>query len=108
MAVWDRISSAEAVALVAAHIEDPTHAPVPAAALAAAVKPLTPASASVYPPASEGPGVNRTGNWVFEDENAATHLIKNCMHGSNVQKRNELLSMKPPVSRWLRDDITCT
>jgi pyruvate dehydrogenase phosphatase len=45
---------------------------------------------------------------VFEDDNAATHLIKNSLAGSDEKKRNELLSMRYPISRWLRDDITCT
>jgi hypothetical protein len=105
LAVWDRISSTEAVALVAAHIQHPRHAPIPATELASTLLPSSAASLERYPPQDT---VKGRSDWVFEDDNVATHLIKNSLAGSDAQKRNQLISMRAPMSRWLRDDITCT
>lgn len=111
--VWDALSSEEAVGLVASHLESTNHPPVPARHITSSLLPLSTESASIYPQPEYSPGgvkgQNRDCNWVYQDENASTHLIRNSLIGNDSKKNvRELLSMKPPVSRWLRDDVTCT
>ena len=56
-----------------------------------------------------GTGSRAHGSWVFEgDGNAATHLIRNSLAGGDRKLRGELLSMHGGMTRWMRDDITCT
>ena len=45
-------------------------------------------------------------DFVFEDENAATHLIKNVFGGGNRELFRAVMSVGPPQSRYLRDDVT--
>ncbi|KAI0628851.1 protein serine/threonine phosphatase 2C [Trametes polyzona] len=41
-----------------------------------------------------------------DDENAATHLLRNALGGADADLAAALLSMRPPRSRVYRDDIT--
>ncbi|KAK3353259.1 phosphatase 2C-like domain-containing protein [Lasiosphaeria hispida] len=41
-----------------------------------------------------------------QDENAAVHLVRNALGGAHHDMVSGLLSLKPPYSRWCRDDIT--
>lgn len=52
-------------------------------------------------------------NWgplepTVEDDNCATHLIRNALGGAEFQKVSLLISIPSPLSRRHRDDITCT
>nr|CAG8510500.1 1572_t:CDS:2 [Entrophospora candida] len=47
-------------------------------------------------------------NFVLEDENASTHLIRNSLGGADNKILCSLLSIPPPMSRRHRDDITVT
>ncbi|KAK0715572.1 phosphatase 2C-like domain-containing protein [Lasiosphaeris hirsuta] len=42
----------------------------------------------------------------IQDENAAVHLTRNALGGAHHDMVSGLLSLKPPYSRWCRDDIT--
>lgn len=43
-----------------------------------------------------------------QDDNAATHLIRNALGGAEFTKVSLLVSIPAPVSRRYRDDISCT
>lgn len=104
--VWDSITSEEAVGLVATHISHPKHKPISRSIVQNSLLPETPESRSKYPgprPKEEALG----GEWVYQDANAATHLIRNSL-STGKKTAYELLSMKAPVARWLRDDVTCS
>jgi hypothetical protein len=45
------------------------------------------------------------GNWVFEDENPATHLIRNALCGGDRELLHQMLSLKHGA-RTFRDDTT--
>lgn len=47
-------------------------------------------------------------NFVVEDENAATHLIRNALGGADRQQVSMLVSIPSPLSRSYRDDLTVT
>lgn len=49
-----------------------------------------------------------TGEWVFEDTNAATHLIRNALGGMGWDRnvRRKVLSMRQGGTRVVRDDTT--
>ncbi|KAI9713928.1 MAG: hypothetical protein M1820_000658 [Bogoriella megaspora] len=44
--------------------------------------------------------------FVYEDENAATHLIKNCLGGSRREFFRGIMTTYPHISRDVRDDVT--
>ncbi len=101
------MSSEEATLLVALYLAHPKHPDISKNALPSQF-PLIPQENRPYP-AQDLPGskTRSTGGWVFEgDGNAATHLIRNSLHGDDRKSRNQLLSIQGKVSRDLRDDIT--
>ena len=58
-------------------------------------------------------GTAEWGDWtctpetfVFEDENPATHLVKNVFGGSSRGLFTAVMSVVPPKSRTVRDDVT--
>lgn len=104
--VWDSITSEEAVGLVATHIAHAKHKPISRSIVQHSLLPETPESRGKYPgPRSEEDALG--GEWVYQDDNAATHLIRNSL-STGKKTAYELLSMKAPVARWLRDDVTCS
>jgi pyruvate dehydrogenase phosphatase len=110
--VWDRITSEEAILLVASYLSHPRHSDIPRKTLPTSfpLRPPLPESERPYP-AQDQPGTadRAEGSWVFEgDKNAATHLIRNSLAGGDRKLRGELLSINGKVTRWLRDDITVT
>ncbi|ETS76306.1 hypothetical protein PFICI_11693 [Pestalotiopsis fici W106-1] len=42
----------------------------------------------------------------YQDSNAAVHLIRNGLGGAHEEMVCSALSFEPPLSRWIRDDIT--
>ncbi|KAK9455837.1 phosphatase 2C-like domain-containing protein [Dipodascopsis uninucleata] len=46
------------------------------------------------------------GLFTVEDNNAATHIVRNALGGVDKEKRQMLLSLPPPMSRRYRDDMT--
>lgn len=109
MLVWDRLTSEEATLLTAAHLASPIHPDIPKTALLG----LYPQTVPPYdhpwpknlPPGSSTCHMNK-GSWVFEDQNASTHLIRNALMGGDRDLRRKVLSCKPPQARQMRDDIT--
>lgn len=60
-------------------------------------------------PAEPAPGSvpeNNQGSWSFGDDNAAIHLIRDCLGPADGFERQRLLSMKDNGVRGFRDDIT--
>ncbi|KAJ3080579.1 hypothetical protein HK102_002959 [Quaeritorhiza haematococci] len=56
--------------------------------------------------AVKGEDGKKKKNWSFEDENAATHLIRNALGGADEERVGKLLAIPPPYSRRYRDDMT--
>lgn len=120
--MWDRITSEEAVILVAelldrqenksnAEAKDGTHAihksllPFQAkfTNLMASGNADRPHPANPMP-ASDGRG---SGAWVFKDENAATHLVRNSIGDGNEKTRAQMMSAVGDGGvRGARDDVT--
>lgn len=42
----------------------------------------------------------------MEDENAATHLVKNAFGGKQRQLFTGVLTVEAPISKTMRDDVT--
>ncbi|KAI8444048.1 phosphatase 2C-like domain-containing protein [Phakopsora pachyrhizi] len=62
-------------------------------------------------PIAHDPSMGSAGgdkSFIFEDDNVATHLIRNALGGSSREKVGALLSIPAPHSRRYRDDITVT
>ncbi|KAK0637040.1 phosphatase 2C-like domain-containing protein [Bombardia bombarda] len=95
--LWDRMTSEQAVDLVAKWID--WHA---------AGKPAT------GPAAVPADGMPYLVGWTMEqakgiavqDDNAAVHLTRNALGGTNQELVSATLAFKPPFSRKARDDIT--
>lgn len=104
------MTSEEATLLVASHLSHPTHSSITKKALQQSITlgPYAEGQERLHP-VQDLPGTaDRTeGAWVFEgDANAATHLIRNSLSGEGEVKRRELLSLKGPMAKCARDDIT--
>jgi pyruvate dehydrogenase phosphatase len=44
--------------------------------------------------------------FVFEDQNIATHLVRNALGGAKREQVSVLLSIPSPLSRRYRDDVS--
>jgi pyruvate dehydrogenase phosphatase len=106
--VWDLLSSEEAVGLVATHLAHPLHEPISRETVKSGLIPEMEESKQMHP----GPrpkGEERPGFWLYEDRNAATHLIRNAFNSSSaVETVRDMLSLKPPIARSFKDDVTCS
>ena len=107
--VWDQISSEEAALLVSSHLAHTHHPDIPKALLPS-LHPTHPPTEPRRFPAEDLPGTGeRTeGSWVFEDDNAATHLIRNSLGRRpwDRETRQKVLSMRDGGVRVMRDDTT--
>ncbi|EKG12497.1 Protein phosphatase 2C manganese/magnesium aspartate binding site [Macrophomina phaseolina MS6] len=99
---WDHFSNEDAVACVARWIDAPRDA--------RELKPPRPELDPQWWMAREPDG---TPGWkgepqffVAEDDNAATHLVRNAFGGSRRRLFCGVMSAYPPMSRNVRDDIT--
>lgn len=106
--LWDELSSAEVVQLVAGHIGN-VRGWVPQRELDKKV----PTKLSDDPESQTVEGKERRRKregsaWAFVDENLSTHLIRNAFGGADNTKLRKLLSIPPPLSRSYRDDVTVT
>jgi hypothetical protein len=90
------------------HLSHPHHDPISRKAVQAELIDQTRKSRAMCP----GPrpkGEELDAEWVYQDENAATHLIRNAFGAAQaVESPYEVLSLKPPVARLFRDDVTCS
>lgn len=101
--LWDAISSEEAVALVASFLSNPPARTFPRNQITSKLLPQSAESAARYPRSEN----LKRGEWTYRDSNAATHLIRNAL-STGEKSAYELLSMKAPMARWMRDDVTCS
>lgn len=94
--------------LVASHLAHPRHDPVSRRFVQSELLKQTPDSSALCPgPRAKGDELE--GNWVYQDENAATHLIRNAFGASQyVATVHQMLSMKGLPARDFRDDVTCS
>lgn len=107
--MWDWTSSEEAALLLAGHLNHPDGPNIPKSVLPAVHQFLDPPVDRKFP-VEDLPGTpgRDNGEWVFEDVNAATHLIRNALGGMGWDKdvRGKVLSMREAGARVVRDDTT--
>ena len=107
--VWDWTSSEEAALLLAAHQNKAVSPDIPKVTLPL-IHEFTPSSEERKFPAQDLPGSpgRDIGSWVFEDDNSATHLVRNALGGMGWDKdvRRKVLSMREGGTRVVRDDTT--
>ncbi|WVF69344.1 hypothetical protein IAT40_004120 [Kwoniella sp. CBS 6097] len=109
--LWDKITSEEAVLLLAAHSAHPHHSPIPKTVLPGQFPQFSPPAEEMRPyPAEPLPGTvadSSKGHWLFEDENAATHLMRNGLDGDGDKSvHRKTLSLPGGVARYVRDDTS--
>lgn len=106
--MWDTLSAEEATLLMSAHMTNPSASKIAKTTLASRYKFQPPIPKRPYP-VEDLPGTtaeNSQGPWSIQDDNAATHLIRNCVARGDDWERRRILSMKDGTLRELRDDIT--
>ncbi|KAJ9097049.1 hypothetical protein QFC20_006291 [Naganishia adeliensis] len=106
--LWDLLSSEEAVGVVATHLAHPQREPVPRKTVLARLLDQRRPSRELCPgPRQKEDALD--GEWVCQDDNAATHLIRNAFGASEaIGTAHQMLSLTPPLSRNFRDDVTCS
>ncbi|WRT69431.1 uncharacterized protein IL334_006417 [Kwoniella shivajii] len=104
--LWGRLSSQEACQLVSANLTHAKQGDVEKAKLSE----LIPLSFCTSEPKHHDPAgkLNVDGRWIFEDQNSATHLLRNAFGGSDRQLRKQILSLGQPGVKHMRDDTTIT
>ncbi|WWC67048.1 uncharacterized protein I206_100955 [Kwoniella pini CBS 10737] len=102
--LWDRMTSEEASYLLASHFTHEIQQDVSKVDVMAYCPHTLPAMDNEHPYPKEE--LNVHGKWVYEDANAATHLIRNAIGGEDRELRRQLMSMKRPGARSVRDDTT--
>ncbi|KAJ9103113.1 hypothetical protein QFC21_002535 [Naganishia friedmannii] len=107
--LWENISSEDAVGLVTTHLAHPEHSSIERKKVQDGLIAQRKESADKYP-GGRKKGEELKGEWVYKDQNVATHLIRNaleaCKWFPDVGKH--LITAKAPIARRLRDDITCS
>ena len=88
------MSSDDAVRLTAAHLDRAQQPDIPRTD-----------SHQRMPLVDDRATTDQSGTWVFQDDNAATHLIRNSV-GNTTEERREIMSLQPPHCRSMRDDET--
>ncbi|KAJ9118065.1 hypothetical protein QFC24_006337 [Naganishia onofrii] len=107
--LWEHLKSEEAVGLVKTHLTHPQHSPVERKKVQDDLLAQWKESADKYP-GGRAKGEESKGNWIYQDKNAATHLIRNAFEACkwHPEAGKEVISAKPPIARWMRDDVTCS
>ncbi|WWC62461.1 uncharacterized protein I303_105057 [Kwoniella dejecticola CBS 10117] len=107
--LWDKISSEEAILLLAAHSSESAESRIAKTDLPKIFPQIKSEGERPYP-AEELPGTtaeNSTGHWVLEDDNAATHLIRNGLDGHGDEEVHRMiLSLTGSGAREVRDDTS--
>lgn len=101
--LWDALSSEEVVALVGGWLDGVRGSLTRREALAR-VKPPVRTLESPHAPRPEKSGEGP--DFVFEDQNISTHLIRNALGGKAKERVSTLLSIPAPFSRRYRDDVS--
>nr|XP_019048492.1 hypothetical protein I302_02264 [Kwoniella bestiolae CBS 10118]OCF27422.1 hypothetical protein I302_02264 [Kwoniella bestiolae CBS 10118] len=102
--LWDRITSEEASYLLTSHLNHSTHPDTSKIEIMATCPHSPPLPEGEHPYPKEE--LNMEGKWVYEDSNAATHLIRNALGGDDRELRRQFLSLRAPGVRSARDDTT--
>ncbi|WWC97377.1 hypothetical protein V866_004256 [Kwoniella sp. B9012] len=102
--LWDRFTSEEASYLVASHLIHEIHPDQSKVQVMASCPHSSPLPENEHPFPKEDLTVE--GKWVYEDNNAATHLIRNAIGGDDRELRRQFLSLRSPGVRSARDDTT--
>lgn len=110
--LWDHLTSEQAVELVSRWLK--THdvtkdTPAPDLAQASSAIPVHEILNRRNPNPDMAYTNSQAGDekhFVVIDDNAATHLTRNALGGSNEDMLCGLLTVQPPYSRHVRDDIT--
>ncbi|WWC70669.1 uncharacterized protein I206_104620 [Kwoniella pini CBS 10737] len=107
--LWDKISSEESILLLSAHLSNSIQNPIPKSKLPNMFSQIDNFDERPYP-SEELPGTiekNSKGNWLFEDKNSATHLIRNGLDGNGDKEiHNMILSLTGSGAREVRDDTS--
>lgn len=116
--LWDRLSSAEVVALTGEYLNrvapngSPSSSPPPltiSKSDLAQTTVETPTSLGVLGKGTpQDTPSSKEGAWAFVDKNVSTHLIRNALGGADENELHKLLSIPAPLSRRYRDDLTVT
>ena len=105
--LWDTMSNEEAVGLVGRWMEKYESVGSSTTALSSSLeitsKQHTPFDLSPY---QESPVKFLEEEVTFQDQNAAVHLVRNALGGTNIDKISGMLTFRPGRSRNVRDDIT--
>lgn len=101
--LWDLLSNAEAVSLVAGHLAG-LKGDVPAADLLQRC--FAPPSAPAEPAHKPLRRTAAAQTYAFVDDNLGTHLVRNALGGAARDRVAGLLAIPSPESRRYRDDIT--
>ncbi|KAJ3190229.1 hypothetical protein HDU85_000522 [Gaertneriomyces sp. JEL0708] len=89
--IWDRLTNEQCADLVGGYMQ--RHQ-------------MVPDEPTVGQSLKEIAGTNMGSRWSWEDDNAATHLIRNALGQGVPERISSLLSLQAPVSRRYRDDMT--
>lgn len=116
--LWERLSNEEVVSLVGnwldARAAGRGNGASWFASLTSWLQPPTSAASPGLHSGSSGGGQKAPprrrpeGRFVYEDANAATHLVRNALGGKDRDQVCALLSIPAPQSRAYRDDLTVT
>ncbi|KAH8816591.1 phosphatase 2C-like domain-containing protein [Xylogone sp. PMI_703] len=96
--LWEHMSSEQAVKLVEMWISARKNGTIG--------KGLSQSSISVSAKGLKDESKVKDENFVVEDENVATHLVRNTLGGGDHDTLLGITSVPPPLSRYVRDDIT--
>ncbi|ODO01902.1 hypothetical protein L198_02631 [Cryptococcus wingfieldii CBS 7118] len=102
--LFDRLTSEEVSHLLAGHHSNPKQDDVDKVVLPMLHPHYESLSENEHPFPKEE--MQTEGGWVFEDKNAAIHLIRNSLGGADRELRRQFLSLRKPGVRQARDDIT--
>ncbi|EIN10523.1 protein serine/threonine phosphatase 2C [Punctularia strigosozonata HHB-11173 SS5] len=103
--LWDKLSSEEAVALVAGHLKGLKGA-IPKTSLPDLVR--TASGTPTVEGKDKRKDPSNEGSWAFVDDNLSAHLIRNAFGGGDEDSLRKLMSIPAPYSRSWRDDVTVT
>lgn len=102
--LWDRLTNEEVVGLVGAYLEG-AKGTLRRKEVLAKVGAVAQAHVSPHNPRNEAAS---SSDFVFEDSNLSTHLIRNSLGGAARDQVSALLSIPAPHARRYRDDVTVT
>ncbi|WVQ80477.1 hypothetical protein IAT38_002582 [Cryptococcus sp. DSM 104549] len=102
--LWDRLTSEEASHLLTAHLSQRKQPDILQSDITSLFPHQDPLPEGEHPYPKQDTATD--GSWVFEDDNAATHLVRNGLGGADRVLRRQMLSVKKPGVRQVRDDIT--